>query len=100
LHRQVGRLLALEDAIDDSFALRLNSKAIKPVALPPGRERLATNPLPTGSIVVTNTMGIVRLASCKARTMEAAVPKITSGDNATSSAAYLRKRSVSPEPHR
>src|SRR5690349_5715388 len=45
-------------------------------------------------------LGMVRLASCKARTMEAAVPKITSGDNPTSSAAYLRKRSVSPEPHR
>ena len=91
---------AISLSSSSSFALRLNSNAMKPVALPPGCERLATNPLPTGSIVVTNTMGMVRLASCKARTMEAAVPKITSGDNPTSSAAYLRNRSVLPEPHR
>ena len=47
----------------------LNSNAAKPVALPPGRARLATQPPPTGSIVVTNTIGTVRLACCKAPTV-------------------------------
>jgi hypothetical protein len=39
--------------------------------LPPGRTRLATSPPPTGSIVVTNTIGTVRLACCKSATIEA-----------------------------
>jgi hypothetical protein len=36
--------------------------AANPVALVPGRDRLPTQPPPTGSIVVTNTIGTVRLA--------------------------------------
>ena len=43
----------------------------KTVALPPGRARLATKPPPTGSIVVTNTIGTVRLACCSAPTIDA-----------------------------
>src|SRR5687767_1707578 len=35
---------------------------LTPVTLPPGRERLATNPLPTGSPTETTTIGIVRVA--------------------------------------
>src|SRR5262249_4395784 len=70
-----------------NFAFRLNSYETKPVALPPGRARLATKPPPTGSIVVTNTIGRVRLACCKA--IELAVARMTSGPNATNSVAYL-----------
>ena len=33
----------------------------KPVALPPGRAKLATKPLPTGSETVAKTMGMVRV---------------------------------------
>ena len=91
---------AISLSSSNNFALRLNSYAIKPVALPPGRARLATRPLPTGSIVVTNTIGTVRLACCKSPTIELAVPTMTSGANATNSAAYRRKRSVSPAPQR
>src|SRR5262249_9105445 len=40
-----------------------DSRLTKPVMLPPGRGRLATKPLPTGSDTVTNTIGIV-LVSC------------------------------------
>src|SRR6516164_1384642 len=83
-----------------NFAFRLNSYEVKPVALPPGRARLATKPPPTGSIVVTNTIGTVRLACCKALTIELAVARMTSGANATNSVAYLRYRSVSPAPQR
>jgi hypothetical protein len=35
------------------------SMLMKPVMFPPGRGRLATNPLPTGSTTSTNTIGIV-----------------------------------------
>src|SRR5215203_5388476 len=34
---------------------------VNPVALPPGRARLATNPAPTGSMTTANTIGCVRL---------------------------------------
>jgi len=43
--------------------LMLNSYAANPVALEPGRDRLSTQPPPTGSIVVTNTIGTVRLSA-------------------------------------
>ena len=48
---------------------------------------------------MTNTIGIVRLACCKSPTIELAVPTSTSGPKATNSAAYRRKRSVSPAPN-
>ena len=34
-----------------------NSKLVKPVIFPPGRARLATKPLPTGSVTCTNMIG-------------------------------------------
>src|SRR6516225_8826049 len=36
------------------FPLKLYSNCIKPVALPPGRERRWTKPAPTGSTIATN----------------------------------------------
>jgi hypothetical protein len=33
---------------------------VNPVVLPPGRARLLTSPLPTGSVTVVNTIGVVR----------------------------------------
>src|SRR5262249_9013489 len=45
-----------------------NSNKVKPVVLPPGRARLSTNPAPTGSITVTNTIGTVRVTRCNAST--------------------------------
>src|SRR5262249_12747181 len=71
-----------------NFAFNVNSYEVKPVALPPGRARLVTNPPPTGSIVVTNTMGTVRLTCCKKPTIEFAVARMTSGANPTNSVAY------------
>jgi hypothetical protein len=35
---------------------------VNPVAFPPGRARLETSPVPTGSIVVGITIGIVLVA--------------------------------------
>src|SRR6516162_10236083 len=41
------------------------SGLVKPVALPPGRARLATKPAPTGSTTCANTIGTVRVACSK-----------------------------------
>jgi hypothetical protein len=39
----------------------VGSSVVKPVALPPGRERLATKPLPTGSATMAKRIGMVCL---------------------------------------
>src|SRR5262249_60271698 len=80
--------------------LKPYSKAVKPVALVPGRARLSTNPPPTGSTVVTNTIGTERDARCNGPTVALPVATITSGASATTSTAYLRMRPASPPAHR
>ena len=71
-----------------------------PVALPPGRARLRTNPSATGSTRTTKTIGIVRVARCAA--MIAGVPEttMTSTLARTRSAARSCSRSVRPSAHR
>src|SRR5262245_41474248 len=82
------------------FPLKLYSNCIKPVTLPPGRDRLPTKPAATGSTTLTNTIGIVRVA-CNSGGMPALpLDKMTSGASATSSPACLRMRSASPVPQR
>ena len=46
----------------------------RPVTLPPGRAKLVTRPLPTGSDASANTIGIAEVARCNAGT---AVPAVT-----------------------
>ena len=48
---------------------------VKPVALPPGRAKLATKPAPTGSVTTTNTIGTVRVACCNGATVELPGPE-------------------------
>src|SRR5207253_6334495 len=48
------------------FAVKLYSNCMKPVAFPPGRDRLSTIPEPTGSSTITKTIGTVRVA-CSSR---------------------------------
>jgi N-acetyl-gamma-glutamyl-phosphate reductase len=43
------------------FPLKPNSNCVKPVVLPPGRDRLATKPRLTGSVVAKNTIGTSRV---------------------------------------
>ena len=57
-----------------------------PVALPPGRARLATRPLPIGSFAVAKTMGIADVAPLTATAAEPEVT-MTSTLSATNSAA-------------
>jgi hypothetical protein len=49
-----------------SFGLMSKLRFERPVVFPPGRPRLATNPLPTGSLEVGIMMGIVVVAFCAA----------------------------------
>ena len=62
------------------------SNILDPVRLPPGRARLATKPLATGSCICVNTIGMVRVSRCNVvRVSETAATMITSGFSATSS---------------
>src|SRR5262249_25655079 len=78
------------------FPLRPYSNAVNPVALPPGRARLSTNPAPTGSGTVTNTTGTTRVACSSGPSVLLPVAKITSGESVANSAAYLRVSLASP----
>ena len=53
--------------------------ALTPVTLPPGRARLATTPVATGSMAATNTTGIVLVAFFAGTTD--GVPEATSTSN-------------------
>ena len=59
----------------------------KPVALPPGRARLATKPLPTGSARIAKTMGMVRVSCNSAAVVGVVCERMRSGCSATSSFA-------------
>ena len=74
---------------------------VMPVALPPGRERLAAKPSRTGSPPITNTMGIVELALLAANA-ELDPPTATSAEMGrfASSAAISGNRSNAPSAKR
>jgi hypothetical protein len=71
------------------------SKLLKPVMLPPGRDRLATKPSPTGSATTAKMIGMVAVAPL-AKDMSKIVPTMghpTSRFNEQ----FLNKRSVRSE---
>src|SRR2546430_6967703 len=63
-----------------------------PVALPPGRAKLATRPTPTGSSGVLNTIGIVAVAAVAASAAGVVTAMITAARRCTSSAASPGRR--------
>jgi len=65
----------------------------QPVRLPPGRARLATRPLETGSAGPAKTMGMVLVACLAARAACVFAATMTSTLSATSSAARAGNRS-------
>jgi hypothetical protein len=71
-----------------------------PVMFPPGRARLATRPVATGSTTTAMTMGIVPVASLAARIAGTAAVTMTSVFRRTSSAARPGSRSYLPAAHR
>src|SRR5262245_9481871 len=75
--------------------LKLYSKLMKPVALPPGRARLCTHPAPTGSGTLIITIGMVRVACSTGVGATLPTVTITSGASATNSAACRRMDSGS-----
>src|SRR5262249_8455770 len=77
-----------------------SSVEVKPVVLPPGRDKLSTIPVPTASGTNTNTIGTVRVACCIALMLGGADVRMTSGVSATMSIAYRPKRAASPAAHR
>src|SRR5262245_7290685 len=78
---------AISLSSSNHFALIPNSKRVSPVALPPGRARLATKQDPTGSVTGTNTTGMLRVAASNGAVTEDPTARITSGASATISAA-------------
>ena len=76
------------------------STGMKPVALPPGRARLSTKPAPTGSVMIGNTIGTVRVACSSGLTVAVPLARMTSGASATNSAACLRISAASPAAQR
>jgi hypothetical protein len=72
----------------------------RPVTLPPGRARLVTKPLPTGSPDPTKTIGIFDVACIAAAVEGVAVVKMTSTLSRTNSAAKSANRSLRPSAQR
>jgi hypothetical protein len=72
--------------VPTSLALRSGATLLLPVTFPPGRARLATNPMPTGSETSTMTMGMVDVARRAAMTGGVA--------HATMTSTLLRRSSV------
>gem|GEM_PF-2323429 len=71
-----------------------------PVMFPPGRAKLATNPLATGSPSCAKTMEIVVVASLAARVTDGPAVTMISTLRRTSSAASSRSRSAFPSAYR
>src|SRR5215831_17124967 len=75
------------------LAVIADSDVKKPVIFPPGCGSPATNPSPTGSETVTNTIGIVRVSRWSAAVTGVPCARITSGCRATNSLAKTDGRS-------
>src|SRR5215831_19064275 len=91
---------AISLSSSNHFPPRPYSKMVNPVALRPGRARLSTKPLATGSTTCANTIGTLRVACSSAAVTGVPVARMASGASATNSTAYFRKRSRSPAPQR
>src|SRR5262249_21520386 len=76
------------------------SLVAKPVALPPGRDRLATKPLPTGSATVAKTRGMVRVCWSSIAVVGGLFERMTWGLSATSSLANRSINFASNPAHR
>ena len=101
-HAQLERInlvngsLELSQVLGDVDAELVNGK-LKAHDLA-GRAKLSTKPAPTGSRMVVNTIGTVRVACNNGPRLVLPGARITSGVSAISSAAYLRVKLASPAP--
>src|SRR5579863_177065 len=76
------------------FPLRSGDMRLSPVTLPPGRARLLTSPVPSGSPADVMTMGIVAVACLAASGASVPAATITSTLRRTNSAANSVRRSL------
>src|SRR6516164_11333308 len=97
---KVATALSISLSSSSHFAHKLYSNIIKPVALPPGRDKLLTKPDPTGSGTIANTDGTVRVAWSNAPAPRLPKVRMTSGARAANSAAYLRVSATLPPDQR
>ena len=85
-------------------SIRLAARSVdwfdRPVTLPPGRARLATRPVPTGSPADANTIGITDVTCFAAMTFAVPAVTMTSTFRRTNSAAISAARSVRPSAQR
>ena len=72
----------------------------RPVTFPPGRERLATRPVPTGSPATGKTIGMTEVACFAASAASVPTAKMTSTLTRMNSAVISAKRSGRPSAHR
>src|SRR5215470_7475215 len=76
-------ILATGGAISLSSSTHLpvcvGSETLKPVTLPPGREKLATKPMPSGSESAGKMMGMVRVCSSNAAVLRVVLETMRSG---------------------
>ena len=76
----IARCLHLQPCRETSQMFTRSSNACsKPVALPPGRARLAAMPAPTGSVTFTNTIRMVLVARCSGPTPKPSEARMTIG---------------------
>src|SRR6266853_3051469 len=80
------------------FPLSSGEILLIPVTLPPGCARLATNPVPTGSLLFVITIGIVPVSRLTAAIAPSVLTTITSTLTATRSRASSRSRSRFASP--
>src|SRR5262245_45716047 len=78
----------------------VDSTALNPVTLPPGRGKLATMPLPTGSDTFPKMMGMVRVCCITALVVGVFCARMRSGCSAMSSFAKRCINSTSAAPQR
>ena len=82
------------------FPASSEAMLVSPVVFPPGRTRLATSPLPTGSAITVMTTGIVWLRRRTARIASVSPEMMMSTGSPTSSAARSGSRSIFPSAQR
>ena len=76
------------------------ANVVAPVRFPPGRLKLVTSPCSTGSLPVTNTIGIVEVAALAGSPVGVPVAAITLTCRRTRSAANAGRRSYWPSADR
>ena len=100
--RTAIRLACGTIALSSSMRLATSpaARVVTPVMFPPGRARLATRSLPTGSATKVKTMGMVVVACLAARAASVVNVTMTSGLSRTSSAASAGSSSSRPAAQR